>query len=623
MCYIRSYEENKMRTSFCALVFALVLVGGETCSAQGDLIFEDDFESGDVTAWSNAVGYQPVPVIDLRADVNRNGTVDLNDPSEDFEEDSWDATHGAIFLANIDDDENACPTTGTDPQLAACNDAADDVVNGVDDLLDLARLVVAPWPSAPDDASAAIELSTNGAIPARLFMDSGGTFVHFDPTSDTLTPVDLRSGVEFAIEATDIVRSTSIWDGFLDVTLNVEAGTGPMGPLEDGSDTVRLRVAPVLFRHHIDEIETIYASAFSDPASTVFRIDLADAASQAGVSNPLHEFEGYTDRWTQDFFETTIMSMPAVTGVHTIHLNFRSANYTGGDLRTAGRLVFTELRGPDVAGAVQYDPLHDDGMDTLNSFGNTETIPPYEHDRATWPLGRVVRGGTPTFYPDASFDELIDAQGMQPVVHIDTSWLLVAHIDETITFLPATSPRGWVVLAADVTTAWNELVAAQGAGYGNTPMFVGKPDPWGGSAERTINQVLNDSDIASANAWAAVEVAAQLDQLAAETGITQTEILSAPFLLFEYWDYLVAMVPGVVNGIVLPNGVFAAPDPHGPNINGVDLFKVLLEQSLNPVDFNPEWVEDWEFYHIHMGEVHCGANATHEIPIQPWWEAMP
>jgi protein-arginine deiminase len=37
-------------------------------------------------------------VIDLRGDVNRNGTVDLSDPTEDQGEDTWDSTHGALFL---------------------------------------------------------------------------------------------------------------------------------------------------------------------------------------------------------------------------------------------------------------------------------------------------------------------------------------------------------------------------------------------------------------------------------------------------------------------------------------------------------------------------------------------
>ena len=95
----------------------------------------------------------PEVIIDLRADVNRDGVVDLADPTEDENEDIWDSNQGAIFLANIDDDQSACPATGTDEALASCNDAADGSVNGNDDLLDMAGLLVAPSPQAPNDAS--------------------------------------------------------------------------------------------------------------------------------------------------------------------------------------------------------------------------------------------------------------------------------------------------------------------------------------------------------------------------------------------------------------------------------------------------------------------------------------
>lgn len=71
------------------------------------------------------------PVVDLRADVNRNGTIDLDDDTEDQGEDTWDSTHGAIFLANIDDDDRSCATTGqTDDEYAACSDASNDVIDG-------------------------------------------------------------------------------------------------------------------------------------------------------------------------------------------------------------------------------------------------------------------------------------------------------------------------------------------------------------------------------------------------------------------------------------------------------------------------------------------------------------
>jgi len=108
-------------------------------------------------------------IVDIRADVNRNGTIDLMDPTEDMNEDTWDANHGAIFLANIDDDEQACPTTGTNDELAACNDAADEVVNGELDLMDMARLKTVPWPEAPDNSRGMITMNEPGCDYVRLF----------------------------------------------------------------------------------------------------------------------------------------------------------------------------------------------------------------------------------------------------------------------------------------------------------------------------------------------------------------------------------------------------------------------------------------------------------------------
>ena len=48
--------------------------------------------------------------VDLRADTNRDGVITFDDPTDDDGEDAWDAKHGAVFLANIDDDEQTCPT---------------------------------------------------------------------------------------------------------------------------------------------------------------------------------------------------------------------------------------------------------------------------------------------------------------------------------------------------------------------------------------------------------------------------------------------------------------------------------------------------------------------------------
>ncbi|MBI5531259.1 MAG: hypothetical protein HY898_00990 [Deltaproteobacteria bacterium] len=552
-------------------------------------------------------------IVDLRADVNRNGTVDLTDPTEDASEDTWDATHGAIFLANIDDDQDACPNSGTDANLAACNDAADTVINGTSDLEDLARLKTVPWPAAPNAASATLTINAAAQNRVRLFKGSGATFSLYTPGA-TLTSTELKAGIEFGIEARDIIRDDTVWDGYVDVTFNVNPGSGPVQ-----TDVVRLRVAPVLFRHHLDEPETVYATQLNSQSSLIFRSELSAAMTASGIANPLYNFAGISDQWTQDFFETAYMSMPRVGGQKVIHVNFRSANYASNGLRTAGRVVFTVLRGPDVAGAVQYDPNHANSMDTLNSFGNLETVPPY----GTWPMGRVIRGSTANFYPDTSFDRMIRAQGagggntqgIQDPIAIDTEWLLVGHIDETFSFYKsAQGTHGWKVLWADTQAGWNALDNACPPNC-NTVMFQGT------SGQTTIGAVVGDTDLANANAWAISEIDNQKTQLKQATGITDADFTPVPAVWWEQSNYLVAYVPGIVNGISLGTGHYGPPRPHGPVIGGEDLFVTLTTQSLQPVGLTSHWIEDWTLYHVLDGEVHCGSNTTRMVPASArWWE---
>lgn len=567
---------------------------------------------------------KPVAIADLRADVNRNGTVDLDDSSEDDRENTWDKDHGAIFLANIDDDAKTCPKSGPNAALAGCNDAFDDIINGPDDLEDLARLKTAAWPEAPKDAYATIALSMPGVEHVRLFKWNGSEFQVFDTASGQLGPEELVTGVEFAIEGKDILRDTTIWDGLIDVTLKVHGGTGTDGkPIPDAEDTVRMRLAPIIFRHHLDPAEKVYATKFTNDAdSSAFMADLGKAVQASGIEAPLVALS-VGDQWTQDFFETTYMSMPAEgEKQHVIHVNLRSANFESGLLRAAGKVVFTQFRGKDVAGAVQYDPMHPDEMDSLNSFGNTETIPPHSFDGEDYPLGRVLRGSNPQYYPDKSFDRMIAAQGVQPMVTIDTEWLYVGHVDETVSFIKADTPRGWAMLINDATLAKKMLQDAVDAGQGESPMFVGMKWYDYSDAQATISEVLNDPEVMNTSAWAAAEVDSQLTQIESETGITEADLVKVPFLHQPEYGYAVAYNPGTVNGIYLSDQDFGAPDPHGPVVNGQDIFKKQLEEALAPFGVKVHWIENWNLYHALDGEVHCGSNVTRAIPTDAaWWES--
>lgn len=567
---------------------------------------------------------QPTVIAELRADANRDGEVHVDDDS-DKEPADWDKASGAIFLANIDDDGERCKATGDDIAIAKCNDAADEIVNGDDDILDLARIKSVPWPDATEDATGSVAIVTKGAKPlVRLFKKTGANATAFEALAAdyVFTREELQEGFELAIEAKDIVRDPASWDGYVEVELTVTSSLG------DASSTVKLRVAPVLTFHHLLPAEKIWVSNTRGPGNAETRADLASACEAAGIAAPEEITE--SDPWTQDFFEPAYMSMPGKKGAqHVMRVNYRSANVfepkkPKSPLRPAGKLVF-KLRGKDVAGVQQFDLSHDQEMDTLNSFGNFETVPPYEKGGVSYPFGRVVRGMTKSYFPDKTFEAMIEAQAQQPSIAVDTSWLLVAHVDETVSFVKAPTPRGWMLLVNDAPLAKKMLEEQVKAGNGKTRMFVGKE--WvdyetndASDAEITIEGVLADQDVMQASAEAAAEVDAQLAILVKELGLDEDEIIRVPFLHTTYAGKSAAYQPGIVNGVYVSDTHFGAPDPHGPIIGGKDIFKAAFEAPMKKIGITVDWIEDWE-YHVGIGEVHCGTNSTRAIPEARWWES--
>ncbi len=585
------------------------------------------------------------PIVDIRADNNRNGTIDWNDPTEDQNEDSWDQTHGAIFLANIDDDQSACPKTGSggtilsDVVLAQCNDAADTVINGDADLLDLAPLGTAPWPGAPDGTTGSISVDAASASMIHLFIMRNGAMTFFDwQNGDVLQTSEVRAGAVLAIEATDIVRDPNVWNGYTEVTYAIGSQ----------SDVVKMRVAPVVTRHHLAQEEQIFVTAYSDDEGSVamrstLYSDMAgtgegDGGAVGTAPTNVTEINGeqtfgnatpYDDQWTQDFFEVGYMSMPIANNQqHIIDVYIRSANIyytsTQNPLRDAGKVVFAKFRGPDAAGIQQYDMTSDPNMDSLNSFGNLETIPPYSLNGTNYPLGRLFRGSIPTFHPDASFEKMMESQLVQPPVYMDTSWLEVGHVDETTSFVKTATPRGWTILVNDPAMAKQMLQDQSTAGNGSVVMFAGRS--WVDDnnvetpADITIDGVLADTDVMTQSDTAAANIANQIQTIEQATGLTDADIIHVPFLHEPAMGASLAYQPGTVNALYYAEDTFAAPDPHGPIINGVDIFKDQLETALTAIGIKVAWVEDWDLYHRLSGEVHCGTNSKRGLVSgEQWW----
>ncbi len=597
------------------------------------------------------VGPVPAPVADLRVDSNRDGVVDVVGSTDETDEEQWNTTRGAILLPNMDDDSQRCSTSTqvSDLDMPRCHDAADTIINGPNDLLDLATVRVLPWPTAPDSARARLSVPDGGQNMRLFWAQPDGGFAHFDHNAFVFGGATLRNGVELRMEATNIVRDRAVWNGYFDLTLTIttpkaNGQPGTPGPWDGGalyeeilvSDVVRMRVAPVMTFSHITPVETAYATGINDQDSIDFRTDLQTALTAAGIATPLVSMSvPNDDQWTQDFFETGYANAPGPNGtVRTMRVAIRSANLynplsSTNPLRRAGKVVFTQFRGPNVAGIQQFQSGSSSDA-TLDSFGNLETIPPYTHNGVAYPLGRILRGSVASYHPDNSFLKMMEGQAVQPPVYVDTSWLLVGHVDETISFLPANTPRGWIMLVNDPVLARTMLQQQVQAGNGTAIVFPGMLTYNSSgtafvSAERTISQVLADTDVMQESAAAAVEIDAQVNIIKMATGITDMEIVRVPFL-HEPVDtpdgtFSLAYTPGTVNGVAISSTTFASPDPHGPVIGGQDIFKAQLQAALMPYGYTVRWVEDWYLYHLNAGEVHCGSNVTRTIPAAKWWES--
>lgn len=543
-------------------------------------------------------------------------------------------TGDTVLLPNLDDDSGRCqvdparldePGGAVDAELAACTDAADERVNGRADEADLARVDVARQPGLGDAATG--RLTVDAADHVRVFVKRGKEFEH----ADTLSADELRRGVRLAVEATDVVRDPAVWDGTATLTLTVT---------DDGTDTSTshaMRVAPLLLQNDLQPATTVVAgrpgAGLGRPADWTWPAgwepgDWAEFSSTLRAAGAPTEFvEGtagwWQDVWWQDLFEPTVATAPRRHGVQTMRVLVRSANIwdvpdgSGGTVRTprpAGRQLFSALRGPDVAVVQQ---LVDDGRDGLtdlrNATGNIESVPPY----AGYPQGRLVYGGG-ELAPEPSFLRLLTSQGQQPPIEIDTSWLMVGHADETVHVVRADNERGWTLLVADPRLAERQLRAAQAAGAGGARLFEGTGAP----SQPTVDEVLADRKLLADNETAAGHIDGQLDVLLSETGLRTDELVRVPVLFHqpEQAPGFVAATPGIPNGVSLDARSFAAPDPHGPKVAGVDVFRAATERALRANGVRVSWVEDLRWAHFGGGEVHCTTNALRDTSrMRPWW----
>ncbi|MDX3004053.1 protein-arginine deiminase family protein [Kribbella solani] len=563
-----------------------------------------------------------VPAPRLTADVNRDG---LLTRADDAGKHGWTDGRGAIFLPNLDDDEHRCtvapaeldaPGRAVDDKLAACNDAADDRINGPRDAADLAPLTLDAERNLSANATGTVTIAP--ADKARIFVNGHAR--------NALTADQLRRCVRLQLEGRDVLRDPAVWDGQITVTVSV-ADNG-----RTATDSVRMRVAPLMLQNDLQPAQTVLAAqpakgqgwwGSTPPYQPGAPGDWPQFAKTLRTATKGRELrflkgtpDGWKDMWAQDTFEPATVSMPTVGGTHTMRILIRSGNLW--DLpekntpRPAGRLLYRDLRGPDIGVVQQFGDNQAAGVDDLlNMGGNIELLPPYPG----YPHGRVYYGSGAR-RPDPTFLKLTTGQGYQSPISYDTSWLLVGHADETVHVVRANNARGWTLAVADPRLAVRLLRDVQRQGGGSQQLFADTRSTRKPTVDELLSGWLTDNEAA------AKHIDDQLAILLKATGLRTSDLVQLPvfFANMPGYNRLKALTPDLVNGLSVTDRQFAAPDPHGPRLNGRDVFRQATEQALAKNGVRVHWVEDFFWAHLGGGEVHCATNALQDTrEATPWW----
>ncbi|MFC9977531.1 protein-arginine deiminase family protein [Spirillospora sp. NPDC127200] len=602
-------------------------------------------------AWAGAFSAASSKAL-LRADTDRDGRLS---PADDARRGAWTAARGAIMLPNLDDDASRCPSVGkdgerlTDVALAACNDASDAVVNGAADTADLAPLEIPAMAAVSGAARGVLRPDARSRGKVRIFAERGGRFTALG-AGGGIGADELRRGARLAVEARDVVRDPAAWSGFSDLTLTVDDGG------RTRSDRVRLRVAPVLFQHDLLPLDRAVVASPKAPVTLekgtapdkpvkgqkAYRRDLRRGLDAEGLREPFIESPTGGDRWMGDMFKAGYASMPGPGGKeHHIVVNLRSPAVTPDfpardrPLRDASRPVFTMMRGPGVAGVQQFDAKAVDRPDdnlyygSASSSGNFGTIPPYGKYRT----GRIVYGGEGKFTPDATFTRMLEAQGYQDPIAVDTGWLGVGHIDEFLHFVPKRGGKGWAMVIADPRMGMDLLKKVAGSGGGGQRLVQGVAPSDTQFPDLTVAQALSKPELVNGTRIAAAGVDRALRQFREKAGITERDVIRVPALFtkldppdgYPRQNLTVTYLPDAANGISTGTGGYLAPVQHGPRQGGQDVFQQATEQKLRQAGVRVHWVEDWDYSHYvgtAGGDIHCVTNVQRDLSgTTPWWRS--
>jgi protein-arginine deiminase len=247
----------------------------------------------------------------------------------------------------------------------------------------------------------------------------------------------------------------------------------------------------------------------------------------------------------------------------------------------------------------------------IDWYRNLEVTPPFTNRQGLhFPYGRVITGKQSELAMHAAVMKFLEAQAMQwPPIVVDVSWLMIGHIDEVVSFVPAKTKTGFKVLLPSPAAAREMLDALFRAGLGDDVVFAETDD------ETTVSDLRETIAVSDENLVIDDKISQIRDQLAKELNLENPDFVMVPAL----FQWGMAVIPNAVNSVVV-NRHLLVPAPHGPEHDGRDCFEEAIRQALAACDARVVFIDTWNAYHSSGGEVHCGTNTFRRLRDPAWWK---
>ncbi|XP_034021717.1 protein-arginine deiminase type-2-like [Thalassophryne amazonica] len=556
--------------------------------------------------------------ISLDVDADRDGVIEKNNPNKG----SWKwgpRGHGAVLLVNCDSDSSHKKKP----------DSEQDFISTVKDLKDMSPMILRTKGPAklPAGYKLNMHITQSEAEHVRVFRSRSAQLENYPLPPKLLYkyfvmeyPLVLSSEVlcqevpylggeaemKYYVEGLSFLDKD--FDGFVSIQLSLLEpmySNLPATPIFE--DKVMFKVAPWIMTPNTLKPVQVFCCSTSDNQGFVKALKaLVEKSGQELIVCP--EYINRGDRWMQDEMEFGYIESP--------HQQFPVVLDSPRDRGLKGFPYM--LLGPDF-GYVTRIPKTE-AVNSLDSFGNLEVSPPVTVKGKHYPLGRIIIGVSfPTESHGRNMAKVVQnflwAQKVQDPIALFSDWLLVGHVDEFMTFVPAPDRKGFRLVLASPDAAYKLFTKLQKEGHGQVKLFEGL----GESEEITVDDLLSNQTLEAENIYAQKCIDWNRDVLKHELGLEEEDIVDLP-ILFRLEDKVraVAYYPDMVNMIVLGQNL-GVPKPFGPKVNGQCALEAEVSSLMGKLGLSCTFIDDFATYHKLRGDVHCGSNVLRTPFEFKWW----